>query len=79
MRRRKRQRVVLPPRGAQAQPWQRGAAWSRDFRQAVLIDGRRFRTLTILDLVTRECLALEVATSLPGQRVTRVLAQLVAY
>ena len=47
--------------------------------QDVLIDGRRFRTLNILDLVTRECLAIEVDTSLPGQRVTRVLDQLVSW
>jgi putative transposase len=32
----------------------------------------------VLDIVTRECLAIEVDTSLPGQRVTRVLDQLVA-
>jgi putative transposase len=50
-----------------------------DFMQDTLIDGRRFRTLNVLDLVTRECLALEVDTSLPGQRVTRLLDQLVAW
>jgi len=50
-----------------------------DFMQDVLADGRRFRTLNVLDLVTRECLALEVDTSLPGQRVTRVLDQLVSW
>ena len=50
-----------------------------DFMQDVLIDGRRYRTLNILDLVTRECLALEVDTSLPGQRVTRVFDQLVSW
>jgi putative transposase len=49
-----------------------------DFMQDVLVDGRRFRTLNVLDVVTRECLPLEVDTSLPGQRVTRVLDQLVA-
>jgi putative transposase len=48
-----------------------------DFMQDVLADGRRFRTLNIMDLVRRECLALEVDTSLPGQRVTRVFDQLV--
>ncbi len=49
-----------------------------DFMQDVLADGRRFRTLNVLDTVTRECLAIEVDTSLPGQRVVRVLEQLVA-
>jgi putative transposase len=62
----------------QEQTWKRGEAWTMDFVQDVLADGRRFRTLNILDLLTRECLALEVDTSLPGQWVTRVLEQLVA-
>jgi putative transposase len=38
----------------------------------VVADGGRLRTRNTLDLVRRECLALEVDTSLPGQRVTRV-------
>ncbi len=49
-----------------------------DFMQDVLVDGRRFRTFTVLDTATRECLAIEVETSLPGPRVVRVLDQLVA-
>jgi putative transposase len=77
LRRRKRKRVAVPPRGAAEQTWKRGEAWSMDFMQDVLVDGRRFRTLNVLDRVTRECLALEVDTSLPAQRVTRLLDQLV--
>ena len=50
-----------------------------DFMQDVLAGGRRFRTLNILDVVSRECLAIEVDTSLPGQRVVRALNQLVAW
>lgn len=50
-----------------------------DFMQDVLADGRRFRILNILDIVTQECWALEVDTSLPGQRVVRVLGQLVVW
>jgi putative transposase len=40
-----------------------------DFMNDVLADGRRFRTLSVLHSVTLECLAIEVDTSLPGQRV----------
>ena len=40
---------------------------------------RRVRTLNILDIVSRECLAIEVDTSLSGQRVARVLNQLMAW
>jgi putative transposase len=50
-----------------------------DFMQDVLADGRRFRTLNVLDIVTRECLAIEVDTALPSQRVVRLLGQLVQW
>jgi putative transposase len=79
MRRRKRKRVAASPRGAQEQTWKRGEAWAMDFMQDVLVDGRRFRTLNILDRFTRECLAIEVDTSLPAQRVIRVLDQLASW
>jgi putative transposase len=77
VRRRKRKRVAVPPRGTAVHAWTRGQAWAMDFMQDVLADGRRFRTLNILDTLTRECLAIEVDTSLPGPRVVRVLDQLV--
>jgi putative transposase len=38
--------------------------------------GKRFRTLNIIDEGTRECLAIEVDTSLPAGRIIRVLEQL---
>jgi putative transposase len=76
IRRRARKRVARTPRGANASTWQPGEAWAMDFMQDVLADGRRFRTLNVLDTVTRECLAIEVDTSLPGQRVVRLLDQL---
>ena len=41
-----------------------------------LYQGRRFRTLNILDEGVREALAIEIDTSLPAQRVVRVLQQL---
>jgi len=47
-----------------------------DFVSDSLWNGRRFRVLTIVDDLTRECPALEVDHSLPGLRVTRVLDRL---
>ena len=37
-----------------------------------LIDGRRFRALTVVDVYTRACLAIEVGQSLKGPDVVRV-------
>jgi len=44
--------------------------------KAALWDGRRFRTFNVVDDYNREALAIEVDTSLPSQRVTRVLDQI---
>lgn len=41
--------------------------------------GRRFRTLNVLDENVREGLAIEIETSLPAERVIRVLEQVVAW
>jgi putative transposase len=51
--------------------------WSMDFVHDYLTDGRRLRTLNIVDAFTRECLAIEVDTSLPAARVVRALDRLV--
>src|SRR5438094_270140 len=50
--------------------------WSVDFMTDALSSGRWFRTLNIVDDYTRECLAIEVDTSLGGMRVVRVLEEL---
>ena len=47
-----------------------------DFVTDSIITGRRFRALTIIDDYTRECLAIEVDTSLGGRRVVGVLERL---
>ena len=47
-----------------------------DFVSDTLSCGRRFRTLTLVDCHSRECLALEVDSSLNGERVVRVLERL---
>jgi putative transposase len=56
----------------------RNDRWSMDFMSDQLADGRRIRTLNVIDDHTRECLATEVDTSLSGHRVCRVLDRLVA-
>ena len=51
--------------------------WSMDFVSDCLADGRRYRTLNVVDAFTRECLAIEVDFSLPSARVVRVLDKLI--
>src|SRR5437764_4468342 len=42
----------------------RNDIWSMDFVADQLADGRRFRALTVIDLFTRECLAIDVGHGL---------------
>ena len=51
-------------------------AWSLDFVADQLQDGRRFRALTVLDVFTRESLAIEVGQNLRGEDVVRTLNKL---
>ena len=71
---RRRAGCVRVPLGTPARANQ---GWSMDFLTDALAGGRRFRLLTVVDDYTREALAIEVDTSLPGERVRRVLEKLV--
>src|SRR6266446_5840035 len=51
--------------------------WVLDFMSDVLETGRRFRVFNVEDQLTREGLAAEVDTSLPGPRVARALNRIV--
>ena len=72
-RRRKRIRRVAALTAAATRPNRR---WAMDYVSDSLASGRKIRALTIVDTYTRECLAMEVDTSLPGGRVRRVLERL---
>ncbi|MDQ2710942.1 MAG: IS3 family transposase [Acidobacteriota bacterium] len=51
--------------------------WAIDFASDVTASGRRLRVFSVVDAFTRECLALETDTSIPSQRVTRVLQRII--
>lgn len=52
--------------------------WSLDFVSDQLSSGMRFRALTVVDVFTREALAIEVGQRLGGEHVVAVLNRLVA-
>jgi len=76
VRRRKRKRMCGTSRVPLATAVQRKERWAMDFVADALANGRRIRVLTVVETFTRECLATEVDTSLPGMRVARVLDRL---
>ena len=76
VRRRKRKRYAPAERRPLPQPVAANISWSMDFVSDGLADGRKLRCLAIVDDCTRECLAIEVDTSLTGRRVAAVLERL---
>lgn len=75
---RRRAKKVLPKRVAQPLLVEMvpNKQWAMDFMHDTLYCGKRFRTLNVIDEGTRECLAVEIDTSLPAARVVRVLERL---
>jgi putative transposase len=71
--RRKRRRRVAEHRRERFHPTGPNQVWSMDFVADQLADGRRFRSLTVVDIYTRECLAIESEQRLKGEDVVRVL------
>ncbi len=76
VRRRKRKRIGPVERRPLPKPTMPNVSWSMDFVSDGLANGRRLRCLTIVDDCTRECLAIEVDTSLPGTRVAATFERL---
>ena len=76
VRRRKRKRIGPFERKPLPKPEAANQSWSMDFVSDGLADGRRLRCLTIVDDCTRECVAIEVDTSITGTRVKAVLERL---
>ena len=73
LRRRRKKKLrtsrALPP----VAPTRINERWAMDFVHDRLTDGRAIRAFNVVDVFTRECLAIEVDLSLPAARVVRVL------
>jgi len=73
--RKRRKKVSQPNRPQQAE--YRNHVWTYDILFDRLADGRQFKTLSILDEFTRECLTILVATSILAQDVIARLAAVI--
>lgn len=76
-------RSKRPPRSKAAarregrpDPTEMNECWAMDFVHDQLFDGKKFRSLTIVDILTRFCLAIEVKRSFKGIDVVEVLESL---
>jgi putative transposase len=78
VRRRRGRKRAIGARAPLRQAQRPNQIWVLDFMSDVLETGRRFRVFNVEDQLTREGLAAEVDTSLPGPRVVRTLNRIVA-
>ena len=69
-------RKAASPRGERFKATAPNQAWSMDFVADQLQSGTRFRSLTIVDVFTREAVAIEPGQSLKGEDVVRTLNRL---
>lgn len=74
LKQRKRTKIRSSARVPLAMPTAANQRWCMDFVSDQLgPTGRRFRVLTVVDIFTRECVALHADFSIPGIAVTRAL------
>ena len=75
VRRKRRKRLLARDRVPMPIPEEANQRWSMDFVSDQLATGRRFRVLNVVDDYSRECIGQIVDTSITGERVSRLLDQ----
>jgi putative transposase len=75
---RPKRRKMVVARRARFVPTQPGQAWAMDFVSDQLVNGKTFRALTIVDVFSREALAVDVGQRLGGEHVVAALNRLAA-
>ena len=78
-RRKMRRRLPTRDRKPLLQPANINSSWSMDFMSDSLACGRKVRTFNVLDDCSREILAIEIASSIPAERVVRTLDRLLEW
>jgi len=78
VRKRRRKKLPVPERQRLVRPTQPNEVWSMDFVFDELANGRRVKTLTVVDDCSKEVVQIAVDTSIPALYVARVLDQVAA-
>jgi len=73
----KRRKAVMSTRPVRAPVVRPNARWAMDFVHDQTASGQPFRVLTVIDVFTRECLALRAQARFRGEDVAAVLTELV--
>ena len=78
-RRKMKRRIPNPEKKVLLQPIRPNLTWSLDFMEDRLENGRKFRTLNILDDYNREALAVEIDYSFPSTKVVEAVQQIIEW
>lgn len=78
LKRKPKKRLPSREKVSLCQPDQINQTWSLDYMSDALINGKRFRTVNIIDDHNREVLGIKVSNSLPAIRVTEFLDDIAA-
>ncbi len=73
LRKKRRKKVRSEAREKPKEPTAPNQQWAMDFVSDKIAGGGKFRTFNVIDIFTREALAIHVATSIPGSVVAGVL------
>lgn len=78
-RKKMKRRIPNPEKKTLLQPVRKNLTWSIDFMEDRLENGRKFRTLNILDDYNREALAVEVDFSFPAHKVVKLVKRAIEW
>jgi putative transposase len=78
-RRKMKRRIPNPEKTSLLQPIRPNLTWSLDFMEDRLENGRKFRTLNILDDYNREALLIEADYSFPSYKVVKMLKRVIEW
>lgn len=79
LRRKKKRRVLARKKEPLVNTMRMNQTWSMDFMHDALETGRKVKVLNVIDDFNREVLAIDVACSIPGEGVKRVLEDIIEW
>lgn len=72
-----RRRIKDNPANPIEMPFEINQEWAMDFMSDALIDGRKIRTLNVIDHFNRKCLGIKIGFNIPARVLINVMEQIV--
>lgn len=72
-----KRRIKDNPANPIAIPFAKNEEWAMDFMSDALIDGRRIRTLNVIDHYNRQCMGIKIAFNMPARAVIKEMEKII--